>query len=69
EHLGILLDSVLFMGDDRKDIPAMHVAGISACPRDAAAEVKNICSVVADSNGGDGAVREIAELILGATGE
>jgi len=69
EHLGITLDSVLFMGDDRKDIPAMQVSGMSACPRDAASEVRDICSVVADSRGGDGAVREIVELILEATGE
>jgi YrbI family 3-deoxy-D-manno-octulosonate 8-phosphate phosphatase len=69
EHLRIPLDSVLFMGDDRKDIPAMQVSGISACPRDAAVEVRDICSVVVDSKGGDGAVREIAELILEATGE
>ena len=69
ESIGISLDSVLFMGDDRIDIPAMQIAGISACPRNAASEVKDICSVVADSKGGDGAVREIAELILEAIGE
>lgn len=64
EHLNIPLSSVLFMGDDRKDIPAMEIAGRSACPRDAADEVRAVCSVVADSNGGSGAVREIAEMIL-----
>jgi YrbI family 3-deoxy-D-manno-octulosonate 8-phosphate phosphatase len=69
EHLGITLESVLFMGDDRKDIPAMKLAGLSACPRDAAPEVRSICSVVADSKGGEGAVREIAELILEALNE
>ncbi len=69
EHLGIPMASVLFMGDDWKDIPAMEISGMSACPRDAADEVRDICSVVADSNGGAGAVREIAEMILEESGE
>lgn len=69
KHLDIPLASVLFMGDDRNDIPAMEIAGISACPRDAAFEVREFCSVVADSDGGFGAVREIAELILEESGE
>lgn len=69
EHLDIPMSSVLFMGDDRKDIPAMEISGMSACPRDAAAGVRDICSVVADSNGGAGAVREIAEMILEDSGE
>lgn len=64
EHLNIPLSSVLFMGDDRKDIPAMKISGVSACPRDAAPELKEICSLVAGSDGGFGAVREIVEMIL-----
>ncbi len=68
-HLDIPLVSVLFMGDDRKDIPAMEVAGVSACPRDAAAEVKALCTIVTEAEGGAGAVREVAELILEGSGE
>ncbi len=64
EHLNIPLSSVLFMGDDSKDIPAMEIAGKSACPRDASEDVRDLCSVVADCEGGYGAVREIAEMIL-----
>jgi 3-deoxy-D-manno-octulosonate 8-phosphate phosphatase (KDO 8-P phosphatase) len=69
EHLGIELSSVLFMGDDRLDIPAMSIAGLSACPSDAAPEVREISSFVTNSRGGEGAVREIADLILGASRE
>ncbi len=68
-HLDIPLASVLFMGDDRKDIPAMEVAGVSACPRDAAAEVKALCTIVTEARGGAGAVREVTELILEGSGE
>lgn len=69
EHLDIPMTSVLFMGDDMKDMPAMKIAGISACPRDAAGEVRDMCTLVADSNGGDGAVREIIDMILEASSE
>jgi len=68
-HLEIDLSSVLFMGDDLIDIPAMMIAGVSACPCDASPEVREICSFVAGSSGGRGAVREVAELILGASCE
>ncbi len=68
DHLEIPLSSVLFMGDDIKDIPAMKITGVSACPRDAAEEVRDLCSVVTESNGGEGAVREIAERILEDSG-
>ncbi|MEA3266213.1 MAG: HAD hydrolase family protein [Candidatus Fermentibacteria bacterium] len=68
-HLGIPLSSVLFMGDDRKDIPAMKAAGVSACPRDAAAEVKALCDIVTEAQGGAGAVREIIDMILEDSGE
>ncbi len=35
DHLDIPSSSILFMGDDEKDIPAMKTAGVSACPADA----------------------------------
>ena len=69
KHLYIPLSSVLFMGDDAKDIPAMQISGVSACPRDAASDVRDLCAIVADSNGGFGAVREVAEMVLEASVE
>ncbi len=64
EHLGIPLSAVLFMGDDSKDRPAMDICGISACPADAAPEVRAYCDIVTSVNGGKGAVREVAGMIL-----
>ncbi|MCP4647331.1 MAG: HAD hydrolase family protein [bacterium] len=69
DHLSIPLSMTLFMGDDEKDIPAMEIAGVSACPRNAATKVKDLCSLVSDSDGGEGAVKEIADMILEASGE
>lgn len=69
DHLDIPLSSVLFMGDDRMDIPAMTVSGISACPSDAAQEVRKVCDIVSSVPGGRGAVREIADALLEASRE
>ncbi len=69
DHLDIPSSSILFMGDDEKDIPAMKTAGVSACPADASPSVKEICHMTARADGGTGAVREIAEAVLEALDE
>lgn len=66
DHVGIPLSSVLFMGDDSRDIPALLAAGVAACPSDASDEVKRVCSFVARAPGGGGAVREVADAVLEA---
>ena len=38
-QLGIPLEHVCFFGDDVNDLPAMDIAGLCACPSNAAAEV------------------------------
>jgi 3-deoxy-D-manno-octulosonate 8-phosphate phosphatase (KDO 8-P phosphatase) len=62
--LGTEPGQALFMGDDAMDLPALRIAGISACPSNAHPEVRAACRVVASRPGGAGAVREIADLIL-----
>jgi len=57
-------DEVGFIGDDIPDIPVMEKVGFSAAPSDASEEVKRICDFVSKRKGGEGAVREIIELIL-----
>lgn len=66
-HLGISREQVLFMGDDEKDIPAMKAAGVSACPADARAEVRNSCRIQSSLPGGKGAVREVIDMVLEAS--
>lgn len=53
-----------YIGDDLVDLPPMYVAGWSACPADADAEVRKVASYVASARGGHGAVREIIEHLL-----
>ena len=64
EHLSIGLDGIAYIGDDVNDIPALEIAGLSACPSDAVKKVRNKCDYVCSKKGGNGAVRELAELIL-----
>ncbi len=58
----------LYIGDDVNDLPALLLAGVSACPADAHPEVRKQVDYVCDAGGGRGAVREIIDLTLKATG-
>ncbi len=56
---------IAYIGDDINDIPCMNLCGVVGCPADAAEDVKGIASFVSKRNGGDGAVREFIEQIIG----
>ena len=66
-ELGVELSATAFIGDDVNDLPALALAGVSACPSDAAPEVRAACAFVSRFPGGRGAVRELCEALLGAT--
>jgi len=68
ERLGIGLEEVAFMGDDLADLPVLRRVGFAAAPRDAVPEVRAEADWVARRRGGEGAVRELAELLLRARG-
>ncbi len=63
-QMGIEPADVLFVGDDVNDLPAMALAGASACPMDARPEVVDAVDIVLGSPGGRGAFRELADMIL-----
>lgn len=62
--LGLEPRQACYIGDDLADLAVLGVAGLAACPSDAAEEVRRSAHVVASVPGGRGAVREIIELIL-----
>jgi N-acylneuraminate cytidylyltransferase len=66
EAHGISLEQIAFIGDDVNDLPALEVAGLAACPCDAAAPVRQVAHYVCQAPGGGGAVRELADLIIEA---
>lgn len=55
---------IAYIGDDIVDIPVLEKVGFSAAPQDAIEKVKEIVDYVTKKNGGDGAVREVIDLIL-----
>jgi 3-deoxy-D-manno-octulosonate 8-phosphate phosphatase (KDO 8-P phosphatase) len=65
----IPLANTCFFGDDVNDLFAMEIAGLSACPSNAAQEVLTYVSAsgfVAPLPGGHGAVRSFADAVLKA---
>ncbi len=65
---GIQLSEVAYMGDDLFDIPVLKQVGVAFSVPHALAEVKKSVHYVTRLQGGSGAVREIADLILKAQG-
>lgn len=63
--LSIGCHQALFMGDGLMDLPAIRAAGVGACPCDAHPAVRAECDIVTGNPGGRGAVREVADMILG----
>ncbi len=58
----------LYLGDDLPDIPVINSAGIGVAVNNARPEVKQAAAWVTKNPGGQGAVREISEMILKAQG-
>lgn len=61
------LQEICFMGDDVNDLAALEIAGLAVAPADARPIVMQKCSYVAKAKGGNGAVREVIDLILAQT--
>lgn len=58
-----------YIGDDLNDLLPMKLAGFKACPADSCEEIKRIADYVSTVKGGQGAVREIIEHALRASGD
>lgn len=54
---------VTYIGDDVNDLECMRIVGFTACPADAVEEVRQQCDFVSRYNGGQGAVREVCDMI------
>lgn len=63
-NLSIECEAAIFMGDGLMDLPAIRKAGIGACPSSAHPGVKAECDIVTTSAGGEGAVREVVDMLL-----
>jgi 3-deoxy-D-manno-octulosonate 8-phosphate phosphatase (KDO 8-P phosphatase) len=63
-----MADEVAYIGDDLVDIPLLRRVGLAVAVADAVDEVKATAHLITQRPGGQGAVRELIELILRAQG-
>jgi 3-deoxy-D-manno-octulosonate 8-phosphate phosphatase (KDO 8-P phosphatase) len=66
--LGLTPEQTAFVGDDVVDLPIMLEAGLAICPADAHPLVRGQAHWVTPSGGGQGAAREVCEMMLHAHG-
>ena len=66
--LGLQWHQAAAMGDDWPDLPMLRRAALACAPANAHAEVRAVAHVVTQARGGDGAVRELCDLLLVASG-
>lgn len=61
---GVSEREVAYLGDDLPDIPLARRAGLAVCVANGAPELAAVCHFTTRRAGGDGAAREVVELIL-----
>jgi 3-deoxy-D-manno-octulosonate 8-phosphate phosphatase (KDO 8-P phosphatase) len=66
EKGGLALAEICFMGDDVNDLPALKIAGFAAAPANAQLAVRQVVHRVTERPGGNGAVRELLEMLAEA---
>ena len=57
-------EEVVYIGDDIADKDAIEFVGFGCCPADAAADIRAVAALVTKSKGGEGVIREVAEMVL-----
>ena len=65
---GLTANEVAYIGDDINDLPVLVKCGLSATPSDGHRAVRENVDIVLYARGGEGALRELADLILDAQG-
>jgi 3-deoxy-D-manno-octulosonate 8-phosphate phosphatase (KDO 8-P phosphatase) len=62
------VSEVAYVGDDLTDVVIMRRVGLAIAPANARPEVKKVAHHVTAAPGGEGAIREVVELLLAAQG-
>lgn len=69
KHYNFKTKEVAFIGDDINDLPVFEIAGLSVCPADTYKYIKQRADLTTIAKGGEGVLREVADLVLAARGE
>ena len=65
-NLNVKDDEIAYMGDDILDVPVLKRVGFPICVKNANPKVKKFAKLVTEAKGGEGAVREVVDIILKA---
>ncbi len=68
KEYGLKDEEICFVGDDLVDLCVLKRAGFAVATHNACEDIKAVASYVTKKDGGRGAVREVAELILKVKG-
>ena len=66
EKFHIPFEQMAYMGDDVNDVGALQAVGYAAAPADCVDQVRQVVHYICQKNGGEGAVREVIDMILAA---
>jgi 3-deoxy-D-manno-octulosonate 8-phosphate phosphatase (KDO 8-P phosphatase) len=69
QQTGLAPHQVCAMGDDLPDLPLLRNAGLGVAVADACPELRSAAHYVTGKPGGQGAVREVVELLLAGQGQ
>lgn len=67
-EVGATWADAAFIGDDVNDVPCLKRSGLAACVPDAADGVADFAHVITRRKGGEGALRELIEIVLRSQG-
>jgi 3-deoxy-D-manno-octulosonate 8-phosphate phosphatase (KDO 8-P phosphatase) len=67
-RLGLKDYQIAYVGDDVIDLPILRQAGFAVSVRDGWEGLRGVVDYVTSASGGQGAVREVAELLLKTQG-
>ena len=62
--LGIDLSETAYVGNDINDVDCMEAVGVAIAPADAHKSALSVANIVLSASGGQGAVREVADMII-----
>ena len=68
QETGCVAAETLYMGDDLIDLPPLQEAGLAVTVPSAPLELREFCDYTTEAEGGQGAVREITDLVLKSSG-
>lgn len=69
KQFGLSDEEICYIGDDLPDLTILRRAGFSVAVSNARDELKSMVDFITEKNGGNGAVREVVELILKSQGK